>query len=104
MNEENEKIFEDIRPGELFTVVQFFSNNDYEIVRKNVPFPEAMTATIHYCNSVGAKLNLTSEVRLIDQFDRCLFQWTTEEGVVFPEELKGTYFHGHAKETKETKA
>lgn len=71
---------------ELFNVVQFFPDDTYEYVRRNVTAQEATEAFKHYCTSVGARVGTTTRVIITDQGDSCCAEWIHGQGVVFPKE------------------
>jgi hypothetical protein len=74
---------------ESFSVYQFLPNEDYECVRQHVSLEEAMQAAVHYCSSVGARMGVTSRVIITDGGDHTVFEWKFNEGITFPEALKG---------------
>lgn len=67
-----------------FNVVQFFADDTYEYVRRNVSAEEAVTTAHGYCNSVGAKIGTTRRVIITDGDDYTNFEWKFGEGVIFP--------------------
>lgn len=69
---------------ELFNVIQFFPDDQYEYVRRNVSAEEAARAVAHYTISVGAKLGFTKRVIVTDMDDTICFEWQFSKGVVFP--------------------
>lgn len=71
---------------ETFSVWQFFDDGSSEQVRERVGAEEAVLAAKHYTESVGARLGLVSEVRIVDTMDLCVFQWRRGEGVVWPKQ------------------
>lgn len=75
--------------NELFSVYQFFADETYERVRRQVPAEEAVKAAQHYSASVGAQLGTTRRVIITDTGDSTVFEWKFGEGVVFPQECKG---------------
>lgn len=66
-----------------FSVCQFFEDDSYEYVRRNVGAEEAVRIAHHYCNSIGAKLGTTKRVIITDVDDCCNFEWKFGEGVTF---------------------
>jgi hypothetical protein len=80
--------------GGEFSVCQFFPDGTYEYTRRYVPAQEAVTAFVHYCTSVGAKMGTTARVILTDGGDEINMEWKYEDGIVFPEDQRGHYKHG----------
>jgi hypothetical protein len=72
-----------------FSVIQFFDNGAYEVVRRGVDAQEAVEAAHHYCGSVGARLGYVTTVIIVDDDDFRVFQWEHGKGVVFPPEAAG---------------
>ena len=66
-----------------FSVCQFFADDSYEYVRRNVGAEEAVKAAHHYCNSVGAKMGMTKRVIITDGGDSVYFEWQYGKGVTF---------------------
>jgi hypothetical protein len=75
---------------ERFNVVQFFVDESYEYVRRNVSAEEAVRVAIVYSNNVAALIGTTRRVIITDGGDFCNFEWKYGSGVVFPtkEDLK----------------
>lgn len=67
-----------------FNVVQFFKDESYEYVCRNVSAEEAVQAAKHYTTSVGARIGTTRRVIITDSGDCTNFEWKFGEGVVFP--------------------
>lgn len=72
-----------------FSVCQFFENGSYEYVRRYVSAESAVRTARHYCSSIAAKMGMVVRVIITDGGDFTCFEWKVNEGVVFPEELKG---------------
>lgn len=70
--------------SELFNVCQFFEDNSYEYVRRNVPPEEAVKAFSHYRTSVGARIGTTVRVIITDQGDCIAAEWKYGVGITFP--------------------
>lgn len=68
---------------ETFNVCQFFEDDSYEYVRRNVGAEEAVKAAHHYCHSVGAQIGTTKRVIITDGGDCVNFEWKFGEGVTF---------------------
>jgi hypothetical protein len=68
---------------ELFNVVQFFDDDSSEYVRRAVGAEEAVVATRHYTNSVGARLGMVRRVIITDMLDQTVFEWIYGKGIVF---------------------
>lgn len=75
--------------SELFSVVQFFSDDTHEYVRRGVEAKEAIETAHHYCASIGAKLGTTTLVIITDGGDDTVFEWQFGKGVTFPPEHAG---------------
>jgi hypothetical protein len=69
---------------EKFNVVQFFEDNSYEYVRRNVDAAEAVKAFEHYTNNVACKLGVIERVIITDSGDCINMEWQHGLGVVFP--------------------
>lgn len=72
-----------------FSVCQFFEDDSYEYVRRNVSAEEAMKAFMHYCSSVGAQLGTTKRVIITDAGDCTNMEWIKGKGITFPLEFVG---------------
>jgi hypothetical protein len=70
--------------NEKFNVCQFFEDESYEYVRRNVTPEEAVDAAKHYTTSVGARLGFTKRVIITDGGDSIVFEWIYGQGIVFP--------------------
>jgi hypothetical protein len=68
---------------DLFNVVQFFPDGQYEYVRKAVSAEEAVKATQHYTTSVGARMGTTVRVIITDMMDCTCFEWKDGK-VIYP--------------------
>ncbi len=77
---------------ETFSVCQFFSDESYEYVRRNIDAKSAVEAAKHYTSSIGAQTGTTKRVIITDQDDYCVFEWKFGEGVTFPSPTKLTPF------------
>jgi hypothetical protein len=73
-------------PDDLYDVCQFFVDEQYEYVRRNVTAKEAVDAAIHYSTSVGAQFGTTVRVIITDKGDSIAWEWKREEGIIFPPE------------------
>jgi hypothetical protein len=82
--------------AETFSVCQFFYDGCYEYVRQSVDAAEAVQAAMHYATSVGARLGTTRRVIITDSGDSITFEWTWDDGIVFPAEgpAAGQLKHG----------
>jgi hypothetical protein len=69
---------------ETYNVVQFFEDDTYEYVRRNVSAEDAVKASKHYADSVAAKLGFVTRVIITDGGDSCVFEWKFGVGVTFP--------------------
>lgn len=79
---------------ETYSVAQWFPDGQYEYVRRNVSIEKAMDAAKHYCTCVGARFGTTVRVIIEDGGGCCIFEWERENGIIFPEELKGMLRNG----------
>lgn len=70
---------------ERFNVCQFFKDDTYEYVRRDVPAREAVEAAKHYCTSLGARMGTTRRVIITDEDDNTNFEWKFGEGITYPE-------------------
>jgi len=75
------KLLERLEP---FNVVQFFEDDTYEYVRRNVSAEDAVKASKHYTDSVAAKVGIVTRVIITDDGDNCCFEWKFGVGVTFP--------------------
>lgn len=66
-----------------FSVCQFFKDGSYEYVRRYVGAEEAVEAAKHYCNSVGARLGITTRVIITDGGDYINFEWEHGKGITY---------------------
>jgi hypothetical protein len=71
-----------------FSVVQFFVNDSYEYVRRNVTAEEAVKAAHHYVNNVATRAGIVVRVIITDGDDCTCFDWINGKGIVFPESLQ----------------
>ena len=69
---------------ELFNVVQFFKDGNYEYVRRNVTALQAADAVRHYTHSVAVRMGLIKSVIVTDVMDCTVFEWQDGKGIVFP--------------------
>lgn len=67
-----------------FSVCQFFEDDSYEYVRRNVSAEEAVTAARHYTDNVSVKMGLTKRVIITDGGDYTVFEWVAGKGVIYP--------------------
>lgn len=72
--------------SDTFNVVQFFEDDSYEYVRRNVSAEEAVAAAKFYSDNVAAHVGLTKRVIITDSGDCTNFEWRYGEGVIFPKE------------------
>jgi uncharacterized protein with NRDE domain len=86
MNDTQKRVIstEEVYDGELFDVVQFFVDDQYEYVRRRVPVKAAIHAAYHYTHNVAAMAGLTSRVVIVDENNFTIFEWIIGKGVVFP--------------------
>lgn len=72
-----------------FSVCQFFENNSYEYVRRNVGPEEAIAMFKFYTTNVSSRIGMTKRVILTDGGDCINMEWKHGEGITYPPELKG---------------
>jgi hypothetical protein len=66
-----------------FSVCQFFKDESYEYVRRNVDPKTAVEVAHHYCTSVGAQIGTTQRVIITDSGDCVNFEWQFGKGITF---------------------
>ena len=79
--------------NELYSVVQFFKDEQYEYVRRNVPDATALKAFQHYTTSVGARMGTTVRVIITDMGDSIVAEWEFGKGLVWPPPEKSEGIH-----------
>lgn len=67
-----------------FNVVQFFPDETYEYVRRNVSAEEAVEAARSYTTRPAALMGVIQRVIITDGGDSTNFEWRFGEGVVYP--------------------
>lgn len=67
-----------------FNVVQFFENDTYEYVRRNVSAADAVIAFQHYTNNVATRLGFVRRVIITDGDDFTNAEWKYGEGITYP--------------------
>lgn len=73
-----------------YSVYQWFLGDErYEKVKEFVNAEEAVDTATNLAKSVGAKLGTTTRVIITDGWDNCCWEWTREDGIVFPQEFAG---------------
>lgn len=83
--------------GELFNVVQFFTDGTSEYVRRMVPPQEAVAAAKHYTESVAVRMGMVERVIITDMGDLTVFEWKKGQGITFPPQAEGRQFPpGHS--------
>jgi len=68
---------------DLYNVVQFFGDGQYEYVRRAVPALEAVRAIQHYTNNVATRAGIVKRVIITDMMDCTCFEWT-EGKITYP--------------------
>jgi hypothetical protein len=81
---QEETSMETLERLETYNVVQFFENDTYEYVRRNVNAEDAVKASKHFTTSVGAQFGFVKRVIITDNDDYCVFEWKFGEAVTFP--------------------
>jgi hypothetical protein len=69
---------------ELFDVWLFFRDGNHERFEEDLSAEAAVKAAKRFSGSVAAKTGLLEEIRITDDGDNCVFQWTFGKGVTFP--------------------
>jgi hypothetical protein len=77
------RLLEDEFEGE-YSVVQYFTDESYEYVRRWVTAEAAVDAAKHYTSSVGAKFGFVERVIITDGGDHICFEWMKGKGITFP--------------------
>lgn len=67
-----------------FSVAQFFTDGNYEYVRRFVTIEEAITAFKHYTDSVAVKMGMVSRVIITDGGDLICYEWEYGKGLTYP--------------------
>lgn len=70
--------------NELFSVYQFFPDDNCECFKAHVNAEEAVKAAKHLSSSVGAQIGTTRRVIITDSGDSAVFEWKYGEGVTWP--------------------
>jgi hypothetical protein len=73
-------------PRDQYSVVQFFINDTYEYVRRDVSVEEALRAVYHYTHNVAVKVGIIERVIITDGGDSIVFEWKKDKGITFPPE------------------
>lgn len=73
---------------DTFNVCQFFENDTYEYVRRNVSPKEAAEAFAHYTHSIAAQHGFTVRVIITDSDDFTNMEWQYGKGITFPPAMK----------------
>lgn len=71
-------------PQGEFSVTQFFSETQYETVRKHVSAEEAVHAFTFYTTNVSSQCGLTTRVIITDGGDCVNYEWVYGKGIVYP--------------------
>jgi hypothetical protein len=76
-----------------YSVCQFFTDDQYEYVRRWVSIEEAVEAAHHYTTCVAARVGVTKRVIITDGGDCTNFEWVQGKGIVYPtqEELSSSH-------------
>lgn len=74
----------------LHNVVQFFKDDTYEYVVRNVPAAEAAAVVRRCITSVAGRTGLVKRVIITDLLDCTNLEWEFGKGIVFPPELQAT--------------
>lgn len=67
-----------------FSVFQFFSDETYEEVYRNIDAETSVLAAKRLTVSVGGRLGTTRRVIITDGGDSVCFEWKYGQGVTFP--------------------
>jgi hypothetical protein len=69
---------------EKFRVWTFFVDGSYSSDGNWIDAESAVTRAKGITESVGARMGIIDEVRIVDRGDDTVFHWTKDKGVVFP--------------------
>ena len=69
--------------NELYNVVQFFQDGQYEYVRRAVSAEEAVKAAAHYTRNVAVRMGVVHRVIITDMMDMTCFEWKDGK-IIFP--------------------
>lgn len=72
-----------------FSVAQFFHDDLYEMVGRDLHAAEAVLMARNYCRSVAAQTGIVIRVIVTDGSDHTVFEWKHGQGITFPPEAKG---------------
>lgn len=70
--------------AELFSVCQFFADESYEYVERQLPAKEAVERAKRCTETVDARVGTTRRVIITDSGDMTVFEWRFGKGVTFP--------------------
>jgi hypothetical protein len=74
---------------ELFNVWQFFPDNTHECVGRGLTAEQAVNLAHSYTTRPAAQIGIIQRVMITDCGDCCVFEWTRDQGVIFPPEAAG---------------
>jgi hypothetical protein len=69
---------------ELFNVCQFFPDDGYEYVARNIPAKESIELMKRLTESVGGRIGTTVRVIVTDGGDSTVAEWQFGKGVTYP--------------------
>jgi hypothetical protein len=72
-----------------FSVVQFFVDDSYEYVSRELGGKEAVQLAANLAHSVGGRIGTTRRIIITDGDDCTVFEWKYGDGVTFPPEAVG---------------
>lgn len=67
-----------------FSVVTFFPDDSYNVVRRNVGAQEAVEAAKDFSERPAAKIGVIKRIIITDGGDFTVFEWINGKGVTFP--------------------
>jgi hypothetical protein len=68
-----------------FNVVQFFADEGYEYVARDIDSASAVDLAMRLSDTLGARLGTTRRVIITDGGDDTNFEWVYGVGVTFPQ-------------------
>jgi hypothetical protein len=79
-----------------YSVVQFFADDTYEIVRERVEAKEAVETAKSFTERPAALIGIIKRVIIVDAGDFINFEWRFGEGVVYPpRDAEGKFVADH---------
>ena len=73
-----------VKPGETFSVVQFFPNGTHEYLERSVPPQAAVERFFEAQLTVGARIGAVHRLIITDADDFIAAEWVFGRGLTFP--------------------